>query len=186
MINQLFIAVVLTVSPPLPPPCWIRDDPADLELRISRFDSATTTLGRDTLKVCYSRLRRLGRPIMGRLVPFGETWRLGANEATTLHTTGAVRFGDVTLPAGSYSLYAIPGRDEWHVVVNSAVRRWGIPINAAVRAADLDTTIVPVDELATLVELFTVRFEPAGPDAVNLVMEWEWTRIRVPIRRVTP
>ncbi len=185
MITQLLTAVALTVTPLSPPPCWIRDDPADLELRISPLDSAMTTLDADTLKVCYSRPRRLGRPVMGRLVPFGKAWRLGANEATTLHTTGAVQFGDVALPAGSYTLYAIPGRDEWQVVINSSVRRWGIPLNTAVRNADLGSASVPVVELSTPVELFTVRFEPTGPDAVDLVIEWELTQVRVPIRRVT-
>jgi hypothetical protein len=185
MIAVISLTLVLasaTVMAPSPP-CWVREDPADLELRISRLDSATTTLGQDTLTVCYSRPRVLGRPIMGRVVPFGEPWRLGANEATTLTVSAPVLFGDLRLLPGSYSLYAVPERREWRLIVNGVVRRWGIPIDGTVRAQDLGATTAPVEELTESVEEFRIRFEPTGRDAVNLVIEWDRTRVRVPIRR---
>lgn len=166
--------------------CWIRGDPADLELRISPLDSAIATLEADTLKLCYSRPRRLGRPIMGRLVPFGEPWRLGANEATALHTPVPLRIGAVRVGPGSYSLYAIPDSVRWRIVVTGAVDRWGVPISDDVRRADLGETAVPVERVRDGVELLTMRFERTGAGALDLVIEWERTRLRVPIRRGTP
>ena len=62
--------------------CWVQGERADLELRASPFDSATVQLVAGELKVCFSRPRTLGRPIMGRVVPFGRPWRMGADEAT--------------------------------------------------------------------------------------------------------
>jgi hypothetical protein len=165
-----------------PPACWLRDDPADLELRISRFDSASTVLDADTLKVCYSRPRKLDRP-MGRLVPHGVPWRLGANEATVLQTPIPLMIGEAEIPAGSYSLYAIPGPERWELIVNGTTERWGVPLNDQVRSADVDTAIAVVEPASQLMENFTRRFERRSATTVDLVWEWESTLVRVPIRR---
>lgn len=166
------------------PPCWIRDGSEALDIRVSRLDSVITTLGTDTLVVCYSRPRMLGRPIMGRVVPFAEPWRLGANEATTLTVSVPVLFGEIRIPPGTYSLYAIPEQSKWRVVVNRAGRRWGIPINDTVRTQDIGSVSVAVEAVAPPVEEFSMEFERDGNDAVDLVIEWDRTRVRVPIRRV--
>lgn len=188
----LTLVVILLTARPAPdgPPaqvqdaCWILGDRSNLDLRISRLDSISTTLDGHMLKLCYSRPRALGRPIMGRLVPFGEPWRLGANEATALHTPTPLMVGDVRVAPGSYSLYAIPDSTEWRVAVNGTARRWGIPISSNVRQADLGVTVVLVERLPEPVEVLTMRFDRAGP-AVDLVIEWERTRIRLPIRLVS-
>lgn len=179
------LLLVLAVGATAPPPCWIRGNPADLELRISPLDSAVAVLGGDTLKLCYSRPRRLGRPIMGRLVPYGAPWRLGANEATTLHTPIPLRIGDVRVEPGSYSLYAIPDSSAWRIVVNGAVERWGVPINDEVRGADLGATEGRAQRMQDAVELFTMHLSPAD-SGLDLVIEWERTRVRVPVRRGGP
>lgn len=164
------------------PPCWIRIDPADLELRISPLDSATVALGGDTVKVCYSQPRKLGRPIMGRLVPYGEPWRLGANEATALFVPFPATVAGVDVEPGWYSLYAIPGPDEWRIVVNGEARRWGIPIDGDVRARDLGSGTVPVESIADPVEMLTIRLERISGSAAEMRIEWDRTRVRVPIR----
>jgi hypothetical protein len=120
---------------------------------------------------------------MGGLVPFGEPWRLGANEATTIHVPVAVRFGDVTLKPGVYSLYAIPGAKNWQLVANESANRWGIPINAAARAHDVGAVTVPSEVMGAPVETLTMRWEPAGDGALVLITEWEKTRVRVTVRR---
>ena len=185
MIALLSLALVVASvdAPSASPACWIRGDRAELDIRISRLDSVITTIGTDTLVVCYSRPRMLGRPIMGRVVPFGEPWRLGANEATTLTVSAPVLFGDIRLEAGSYSLYAVPEPREWRVIVNRAGRRWGIPINDTVKAQDIGSVHAPVEAVTPPVEEFRIQFERGGSDAVDLVMEWDRTRVRVPIRR---
>jgi len=182
VILSLALAVASVNATSASPACWIRGDRADLDVRVSRLDSVITTLGTDTLVVCYSRPRMLGRTIMGRLVPFGEPWRLGANEATTLTVSAPVRFGDIRLAAGSYSVYAVPEQREWRVIVNRAARRWGIPISDTVKAQDIGSVSAAVEAVTAPVEEFRIQFERAGRDAVDLVIEWDRTRVRVPIR----
>lgn len=177
------IIAVVSLALAASPPCWVRGERADLNVRISRLDSVITTLGTDTLVVCYSRPRMLGRPIMGRVVPFGEPWRLGANEATTLTVSVPLFFGEIRLPPGSYSLYAVPEQREWRVIVNRLARRWGIPISDTVQAQDIGAATVAVEAVSPPVEEFRMRFERDGRDAVDLVIEWDRTRVRVPIRR---
>ena len=177
------IIAVVSLALAASPPCWVRGERADLDVRISRLDSVITTLGTDTLVVCYSRPRMLGRPIMGRVVPFGEPWRLGANEATTLTVSVPVLFGEIRLPPGSYSLYAVPEQREWRVIVNRLARRWGIPISDTVQAQDIGAATVAVEAVSPPVEEFRMQFERDGRDAVDLVIEWDRTRVRVPIRR---
>src|SRR6266853_1570733 len=141
---------------PVDDPCWTRAAPAELSLRASALDSTVARLGDAAIKVCYSRPSARGRVIMGGLVPFGEPWRLGANEATTLHVPVAIRFGDVTLKPGLYSLYAIPGPKTWQIVVNESATRWGIPINAAVRAHDVGAVSATSERTAAPVETLTL------------------------------
>ena len=74
---------------------------------------------------------------MGRLVPYGEPWRLGANEATAVHLPVRARVAGVVVDRGWYSLYAVPGEREWRIVVNRDWQRWGIPIDDGVMKADV-------------------------------------------------
>jgi hypothetical protein len=171
--------------PAAPDSCWSRAASAELATRASLLDSAVAQLGGAELKLCYSRPSVRGRVVMGQLVPFGAPWRLGANEATALHVPVAVRLGDVTLQPGVYSLYAVPGPTAWQIVVNKSAARWGIPIGAAVRAQDIGAVTATSEHTDAPVETLTMRLEPAGQDAVDLVIEWERTRVRTTIRRAS-
>lgn len=165
--------------------CWVRGERANLELRASPYDSAVVDLDGGAVKVCYSRPRKLGR-LMGRLVPFGEPWRLGANEATAVHLPAAGTLAGVSVGPGWYSLNAVPGEREWRIVVNREARRWGIPIEAAVRGNDVGSGVVPVERTGEVVELMTIHLEPRPGPAAELVIEWDRTRVRVPIVVRTP
>lgn len=161
--------------------CWIRGERRDLELRISRLDSTTAEMEGGTVKVCYSRPRKLGRPIMGRLVPYGEPWRLGANEATALHLSFPATVAGVEVEPGSYSLYAVPGETSWRIVVNADARRWGIPIDEEVRQRDIGAGTVSVERLEDTVERLTIRLRRVGPERATMRIEWERTGVSVPI-----
>ena len=169
------------VNGPSVPSCWVRGDPADLELRASPFDSASVVLDAGTVKVCHSRPRKLGRPIMGRLVPFGEPWRFGADEATAIHLPAAGTVAGVRVESGWYTLYAVPGERTWDIVVNRQLRRWGIPIDEEVRAEDVGRGEVPVESTMEVVDLLTIRLQPRSRSAAEMVVEWDRTRVRVPI-----
>lgn len=161
--------------------CWQRTPRTDVELRASPFDSTTVELEAGSVKVCYSRPRKLARPIMGRLVPYGEPWRFGANEATTIHVPVSATIAGVAVEPGWYSLMAIPEPGDWRIVVNRRHRRWGIPIDEAVRADDVGTGTVPATESVGVVELFTLELVRTGPATADLVMAWDRTRVRVPV-----
>lgn len=173
------------VAPPVAgqttPSCWIRGDPGDLELRASPFDSTEVALAPGRIKVCYSRPRMLGRPIMGRLVPYGEPWRFGANEATAIHVSAPATIAGVVVEPGWYSLMAVPGETDWRIIVNGDVRRWGVPITEDVRAADRGSGVAPASESVGAVELFTLDLVSTGASSADLVMAWDRTRLRVPV-----
>src|SRR5258708_30979147 len=74
--------------------------------------------GGKTISVDYSSPRAKGRKIFGGLVPYGQVWRAGANEATTFVTTGDISVGGKTVPAGKYTIFAIPAEDKWTLVIS--------------------------------------------------------------------
>lgn len=165
--------------------CWIRGSRDQLARRPSPVDSAAVDVAGATVKLCYGRPSARGRPVMGSLVPYGEPWRLGANEATTIHVPFAAEIAGVRVGPGAYSLYAIPGESSWRIVVNRGAQRWGVPIDEEVTAQDLGTGTVRVEQRTQHVETLTLAFAPATGDATELVVEWEKTRVRIPMRRAT-
>ena len=177
------VLIALLATAPSPSPCWIRGQPSQAAQRSSPLDSASIQVGGATIKVCYGRPSARGRQVMGGLVPFDQPWRLGANEATSIQMPFAGDVAGVRVPPGTYSLYAIPGAASWQIVVNRGVERWGIPIDDAVRTKDVGTGRVATEILTTPVETLTLRFAPASGNATELILEWEKTRVRIPIRR---
>lgn len=182
-------AALLLVATPPPaqaqeiPACSFQASGEELTNRASPPDSASVRLDGSVAKVCYSSPRARGREIMGDLVPYGQPWRLGANEPTTLHLTSAAEVGGVRLEPGSYALYAIPGRDEWEIVVNGATDRWGIPIDESVRQQDIGSVSSEAEQTGRMVEGLTLSFERRDETSADLIVEWERTRIRVPVTR---
>lgn len=150
--------------------------------RASPYDSTFADIGSGQVKVCYGRPAVLGRTLVGGTAhPFGQPWRMGANEPTILHTNVALLFGDVVLQPGSYSLYAIPNATQWEIVVNRSIDRWGIPISAAVREQDVGSVRVSTGSPPTHVENLTIRFDPPAQGRIPLVVEWENYRVSVPL-----
>jgi len=164
-----------------PGACTFRGTVAHAAHRPSPLDSTEATIAGAAVKVCYSRPSMRGRTIMGDLVPFGKPWRLGANEPTRLTLPFAAEVAGVRVPPGTYSLYVVPGRTSWEVHVNKAVDRWGIPIDSAVVAQDAGTGTVPVTRLTAPVEQLKMRL--VAGRAAGLVVEWERTRVLIPIRK---
>jgi hypothetical protein len=131
--------------------------------------------------LCYGRPSANGRVVMGELVPYGTPWRLGANEATAIHLSAAATIGGVAVQPGSYSLYAVPGPGEWTFHVNTQVERWGIPINDGVMAADVGTFTVPTAATPSMVEQLTMEWVDHGEGMGHIVIDWENTRVEVPV-----
>jgi DUF2911 family protein len=134
-----------------------------------------------TITVDYSSPRAKGRKIFGGLVPYGEVWRAGANEATTFVTTSDVMVGGSHVPAGSYTLFTVPNKDKWTLIISKKTGEWGIPYPGADQ--DLVRVDMKVSATASPVENFTIAFDKAA-SGCTLRMEWETTRAAVDISKM--
>lgn len=136
------------------------------------------------LEVFYNRPYKKNREIFGGLVPYGEVWRTGANEATTFQTNKDILIDGSFLPAGKYTLWTIPGEDSWKVIFNSKMYPWGITLDKIPsRLAEFDvlTVEVPVETLDTSVEQFSIYFKESN-DLILMTLAWDQTAVYVPIK----
>lgn len=128
-------------------------------------------------RVIYSRPQKRDREVFGKLVPYGEVWRTGANEATELTLYKDMKVADVLVEAGTYTLYTIPDQKEWIVILNNRVHTWG-----AYEYTDKDDRVrikVPVRNSPTSIEAFSMAFEP-NENGANLLMGWDDKFVKVP------
>lgn len=134
-----------------------------------------------TVTVDYSSPRAKGRKIFGGLVPYGEVWRAGANDATTLVSTTDLMVGGTHVPAGSYTIFAIPNKDKWTLVISKKTGEWGIPYPGV--DSDLARIDMKASTLPSVVENFAIAFDKTA-GGCTLRMEWETTRASVDISKM--
>jgi hypothetical protein len=134
--------------------------------------------GGKTVKTDYSSPRVKGRKIYGSLVPFGEVWRTGANEATTFVTSADVNVGGKTVPAGSYTAFTVPNADKWVLIINKKTGEWGIPYKY--EKDELARLDMKVSKLPSPVENFTIAYDRTA-NGCTLRIDWETTRASVDI-----
>ncbi len=151
--------------------------------RPSPLTALNFQIGDGTVNVCYGAPSARDRTVFGELVPLGTPWRLGANEATSIELPFDGTIGDVAVSAGTYAIYAIPGAESWEIVVNGNHERWGIPITDAVRADDVGSFTRPVQRIENHVETMTIGWMAHGEGSGHLVVEWENTRVEIPVHR---
>ncbi len=141
--------------------------------------SASCDLGSGkTVKTDYSSPRMKGRKIYGGLVPFGEVWRTGANEATTFVTSADVMVGGNAVPAGSYTIFTVPNADNWKLIVNKKTGEWGIPYKY--ESDELGRVDMKVSKLPSPQENFTISYMKSG-GGCTMQIDWEDTRASVDI-----
>lgn len=134
------------------------------------------------INVFYNRPYKKGRDIFGSLVPYGEVWRTGANEATTFQTNKDLLIEGQTLKKGKYSLWTIPGEETWKVIFNSEYGQWGIGSDGGANrnpAKDVLSVDVHAVKQGREFEQFTISFEKVGGDA-EMVLIWDKTLVSVP------
>ena len=129
------------------------------------------------ISIDYGRPAVKGRVIFGDLVPFGEVWRAGANEATKITFGQEVLFGGQKVKKGTYALYIVPQEKEWKIILNKGVSNWGAYNYDA--KDDVASTTVPVKMMNEKMERFTINFEDITDEKLNLVFEWDKTRADV-------
>ncbi|MGH9521813.1 MAG: DUF2911 domain-containing protein [Terriglobales bacterium] len=120
------------------------------------------------------------RKVYGGLVPWGEPWRAGANEATSLVTDTDLTIGGTKVPAGSYTLYIQAEENgPWKLIVNKTTGQWGIPYPG--EASDLARIDMKTSQLPKTVERLTMSLEKKSGNAAVLNVDWENTRASVPV-----
>jgi len=140
-------------------------------------DSVKAIFAGKTVTVNYGRPSARGRKIIGGVVPYNQIWRTGANEATTLNTEADLVLGGLMIPRGTYSLYTIPSKTSWQLVVNKEVGQSGLVYHQR-----LDFARIKLQKagLKDYVERFTVSIERVGPSSGVLRLAWEKTALAIP------
>jgi len=143
----------------------------------SPFASTSGEVAGSKIEIFYHSPAVKGRKIWGGLVPYNEVWRLGANDATIFQTSKTIKIAGKTLPAGKYSLYAVPGRSSWKIIFNSETGQWGINMDGSTTedpAKDvLVATATPVKS-SNMNERFKILVNDKG-----FVVLWE--NLEVPV-----
>ena len=172
MINAKLVLTVLALL--VTTLLWSQEDKSK---RPSPPATATGTVNGATITIDYSSPGVKGRKIWGGLVPYDKVWRAGANEATLFTTSKDILVEGKKLPAGKYSLYAIPGEKDWVIIFNSKTGQWGIK-------NDGSTTEEPANDV------LRVTVKPQKSSAFNERMKFvvdgkgfalEWENLRVPV-----
>jgi hypothetical protein len=133
-----------------------------------------------TVSVDYSSPRMRGRKIFGGLVPYGEVWRAGANEATTFVISGDMIVGGKNVPAGRYTMFTLPTADKWSLIISKQTGEWGIPYPGA--QYDYVRTDMKVSKLDKPLQNFAISFDQTGTDC-TMKLDWETTQAAVDITR---
>lgn len=134
------------------------------------------TIGLTKVAIDYGRPSTNGRTIFGGLLPYGEIWRTGANECTSITFDGPVRFGKTAVPAGKYALFTVPSERTFRILLNSDAGQWG----AYNYKAELDVASVEASpEKCEMTEVFTITFGAFQQDAARLDLSWAETRVSV-------
>ncbi|HSB36763.1 MAG TPA: DUF2911 domain-containing protein [Thermoanaerobaculia bacterium] len=153
--------------------------PAAVELpRPSPGASVSQKVGTAKVTVTYHRPAVRGRAVWGALVPYGEAWRLGANDATTLEITEDAKIAGKDLKAGIYALFAIPGKESWTIAVNSEAKQWGTYFRDPKKDV-LSFEVTP--SAGPHEEWLEFRLLPVSPSGVRLEMAWEKLRVGFPL-----
>jgi hypothetical protein len=145
--------------------------------RVSPKAVITQTVGTTTVTVTYCRPGVKGREIWGKLVPYGEPWRAGANEATTVAFSDPVMVEGQKLDAGTYAFFAIPTAGDWTVIFNKQFEQWGTyeykPEMDILRVTVKPVAIAPVEWMQFL-------FADLSDTGATLMLQWE--KLCVPVK----
>jgi hypothetical protein len=148
--------------------------------RLSPPATASGKVGDATITISYSSPAVKGREIFGGIIPYDKAWRAGANEATLLETDKAIKIGGKEVPAGKYSLFAIPNATEWTIIVNSETGQWGVKRGGdANRDPEKDVTTVKVKPVKRSVAnerlVYTVGKK-------GFTLAWDDTEVMIPVK----
>jgi hypothetical protein len=132
------------------------------------------------IKVTYSRPQRKGRELFGKLIPYGEVWRTGANEASEIRIYEPLLLNGQPVEPGIYSLFTIPEQDKWTIILNEDLDYWGS--YSYLQDHDVLRIEAPVIKIDQNVEAFTIQFEATGEGTAKMQIAWGETLVEVPVQ----
>jgi hypothetical protein len=140
---------------------------------------AEVNLDGTEITIDYGAPSMRGRAIYGGLVPYGKVWRTGANPATTFKTSGPLQIGDLSVPAGSYTLYTLPMADGWKLIINKQTKQWGTEYH---QDQDLGRTTMMVAGMPVVLETMKIDFEKTAGPSTQLHIKWADKDVAVPVK----
>ncbi|WP_266363932.1 DUF2911 domain-containing protein [Tellurirhabdus rosea] len=129
------------------------------------------------VSVDYGQPSKRGRQIFGALVPYGQVWRTGANEATTITFAKDVTFGGKAVKAGTYTLFTVPTEKEWTVILNSKTGLWGAYDYEKVKGQNVAEVKVPAKSAKSVVEKMTIT-----PENNEVTIAWDQMTVSIPVK----
>lgn len=151
----------------------IKPRPSPLAIASARY--------KDTyLKITYSQPHKRERSIFGNVVPYGQVWRTGANEATEITVTRDILINNIPLKAGTYSLFTIPEKDSWTIILNSDLGLWGA-YNYNTKMDVLRFTVPSQLMQGIVYEPFTIMIDQKTDNA-EIILAWDSVQVRIPVK----
>lgn len=147
--------------------------------RVSPHETTELTVNGKKITVTYGRPYMKGRKIMGELVPYGQVWRTGADEATVLTTEANLLIGNLSVPKGSYAIFTLPSESGWKLIVNKVDKQFGAFDYD--EKQDLGRVDMKVGKTSAPVEQFTITLAKSGNGGV-MKLEWENTSAAVDLQ----
>ncbi len=157
----------------------------ELKPRISPLTVVSIRYKEAYLKIVYSQPQKRGRKIFGKVVPLGEVWRTGANEATEITITQDISVMGATLKAGTYSFFSIPDKEKWIIIFNRELGQWGsYNYNPKMDVLRFE---IPTKSVADnlVYEPFTIRIDQKT-DSAEIFLFWDKTQVSFPIHFIEP
>ncbi len=140
--------------------------------------SSSPSKNKPYARIFYSRPHLQGRHIFHEVVPAGQPWRLGANEATELELFQPATIQNQRIEAGRYTLYAIPEENQWTLILNKKIHNWGLDIDPK---QDVARFTLPVEKPEAQLEYFTMTFLGKDQEA-TLLIGWDNSLVKLPLQ----
>ena len=138
--------------------------------KLSPDATANVTLAGQTLTIKYNAPSLRGRQLGGpEIVPYDQVWRTGANPATTLITPVSLHIGTILVPAGTYTVYTLPGRDKWQLIISKETGQWGTEYH---QDRDLGRTELKSSKLPSSQEVMSISFDDIKKESAELHIRW--------------
>lgn len=147
----------------------------DKSQRPSPPAQVTAKVGDTQVTIDYSQPAKKGRTIFGELVPYGQVWRTGANEATWIEVSNDVTVQGETLKAGKYAIFTIPGEKEWTIIFNSKWDQWG---NYSYKESEDVLRVKAPAGKTDATERFTITLDDSG----KVTMAWDETKVEFTVK----